>query len=100
MMYVSEFIALMGAIVRLLGMLVFGVAAGWFTLYAYRQAGERWRLRAIIYLGFFFFVASAIYFTSAAGIGGFGLGAGAALLFWGLKKDPATEDAEESENEE
>jgi hypothetical protein len=96
----SEFIQLLGSVIRLLGMLTFGAATGWFTLYAFRQAKDHWQLQTAIFLGFFFFVALAIRFTSASGIGGFGLGAGAAMLFWGLKKDSDSEEEKESENED
>ncbi|MBN1666936.1 MAG: hypothetical protein JW862_07595 [Anaerolineales bacterium] len=80
-----DFLQILASLLRALGMLVFGVGAGWFVLYAFRQPERRWQLQIAVFLGFFFFTALAARFTSAAGIGGFTLGAGAALLFWGLR---------------
>ena len=92
---------IIGSLARAIGMLAFGVGAGWFTLYAFREAKEKWQLQIAVFLGFFFFVAMAVRFTSAAGIGCFTLGAGAALLIWGLRQGsaPAEEDDEEAEEE-
>lgn len=87
-----DFVALAGYIMRLLGLLVFGVAAAWFTLTAYRQAGERWQLQIAIYLGLLFFTALLARFASAAGLGGFTLGTGAGLLYWGLRKEEAPDE--------
>ena len=90
---------IIGSLVRVLGMLTNAEATGWFTLYAFREAKEKWQLQVAVFLGFFFFVAIAVRFTSAAGIGGFTLGAGAALLFWGLRKVSAPDEDEEAEDE-
>jgi hypothetical protein len=90
---------IIGSLVRLLGMLVFGAAAGWFTLYAFRQAGQRWQLQIAVFLGFFFFIALVVDSTSPSGIGGLALGAGAALLFWGLKDGKKPKEDDEAEEE-
>jgi len=97
-----DFIAMLAAILRMLGMLVFGISAGWFTLYAFRQPERRWQLQIAVFLGFFLLAGLTFRFGSAAGVGSFSLGAGAALLFWGLKKDQAeaTDDAQVEEDED
>ena len=100
MFTVFDLVTYAGALFRVLGMLVFGVAAGWFLLHTYRQAAERWQLQIAIFLGFFFFVAATIRFTSAAGIGAFALGAGAAMLFWGLRKPTEADPDEAAETED
>ena len=92
-----DFVDILAAILRLLGMLVFGLGAGWFTLFAFRQPERRWQLQIAVFLGFFFFAALTMRFGSAASIGSFSLGAGAALLYWGLKKET---DAQQPEAEE
>lgn len=87
-----DFVALAGYALRLLGLLVFGVAIAWFTLTAYRQAGERWQMQIAIYLGLLFFAALLARLASAAGLGGFALGAGAGLLYWGLRKEEVSDE--------
>ncbi|MEA3350297.1 MAG: hypothetical protein U9Q82_06730 [Chloroflexota bacterium] len=83
---------LLGGIIQALGLLVFGAAAGWFTLFTLRQPERHWQLQAAVYLGFFFFTALLAKFSYAAGLGAFGLGAGGAILFWGLQEKAAAED--------
>ncbi len=89
-----DFVAMIGYLIRFVGLLVFGVAVAWFSLTSYRQAGERWQLQIAIYLGLLFFAVFLGHYASAAGLGGFALGAGAGLLYWGLRKEeaPAEED--------
>ena len=94
-----DVLLIIGSIVRFVGMLTFGVGAGWFAIYAFRKAHPQWQLQIAVFLGYFFFIAMAIRFTSAAGIGGFTLGTGAALLFWGLREGSASEEVEEEEEE-
>lgn len=87
--------ALLGSLLRLAGLLVFGFAAGWFTLFAFRQPEKRWELQVAVFLGFLFFTAWLARFTSPGGIGAFGLGAGAALLVWGLRGEISSTQEEE-----
>jgi hypothetical protein len=87
-----DVISLLGGILQALGLLVFGAAAGWFTLMAYRKAEGRWQLQIAVYLGFFLFIALLARFSTPAGLGAFALTAGGALLFWGLRDGEAEED--------
>lgn len=82
----SQLIGLFGSALRIAGMLVFGLASGWFTLYAFKQPERRWQLQIAVFLGFFGFVTMIAKFTSAGAIGAFALGAGIAFLAWGYSK--------------
>jgi hypothetical protein len=90
-----DFVAFIGGIIRTLGLLVFGIAAGWFTLDAFHQPERKWQLQVAVFLGFFFFSALVIRFASPAGTGMFVLGAGGALLYWGMKKEQVDEELED-----
>lgn len=80
-----DILVLLGGILQGLGLLVFGAAAGWLTLWAYREAEGKWQLQIAIYLGFFFFTALLARFSTPSGLGAFAFSAGAAILFWGLR---------------
>jgi hypothetical protein len=93
-----DVVAFLAWIVRFLGLLVFGVAAGWFSLYAFKQPEGRWQLQIAVFLGLFFLFGLLARFSSAGALGGFALGVGGGLLFWGLKGDrPPEEDTPEEE---
>ena len=93
-----DIVSLISWIVRFLGLVVFGVAAGWFSLYAFKQPEKRWELQIAVFLGLFLLFALMARFTSAGALGGFALGVGGSLLFWGLKADaPPKEDEPEEE---
>jgi hypothetical protein len=81
----TDYLSFLGMILRLVGLLVFGVAAGWFTLYAFRQPDHKWQLQIAVFLGFLLMMALTLRFTSPGGAGAFALGAGAALLYWGKR---------------
>ncbi len=87
-----DVITLLGGILQALGLLVFGVAAGWFTLLAYRKAEGRWQLQIAIYLGLLLFTALLGRFSTPSGLGAFAFSAGAALLFWGLREEQSGQD--------
>jgi hypothetical protein len=70
---------------RFLGAVVFGVGCGWMVLYLLRSAHANWQLSAAAFLGLLAaFVLIGHWVSGAATLGGFGLGAGGALLAWGL----------------
>jgi len=89
-----------GGLFQMLGLLVFGVAAAWFTLYAFRQPERRWQLQIAVFLGFLFFTALMLRYASTGGAGGFMLGAGGALLFLGLRGEGEFEEDEAELEEE
>jgi hypothetical protein len=94
----SNLFSFMSGILRLVGLLVFGVSAGWFTLYAFRQPERKWQLQVAVFLGFLLFSALTLRFTSAGSAGAFVLGAGGAVLYWGSVKEDKPEDPVEPEN--
>lgn len=79
-----DILGLAGAILRLIGLLVFGLGFGWFALDAYRK--ENWQLQIAVFLGFVLAAVSFAEFLSAGAMGMFSLGAGGALLMWGMVK--------------
>lgn len=81
-----------GALIRLVGMLALGYGVARLALDMYQKGIQAWQLQAVIFLGVIGVIIALADFTSAASLGGFGLGAGAALLM-GLnpKKEEKTE---------
>jgi hypothetical protein len=81
----ADVLELLGYVLRALGALVFGVAAGWLTVRALDWQREHWQAALGIYLGLLAaFVLVGHWVDGGATIGAFGLGAGAGLLVWGL----------------
>ncbi len=81
-----------GAILRLIGLLVFGLGLGWFALDAYGK--ESWQLQVAAFLGFVFAAVGFAKFLSPGSLGMFALGAGGALLMWGMSKGKQKDDEE------
>ena len=77
---VSDVLDVLGALIRLFGMLALGYGVARLTLDMYRKGIQTWQLQAAIFLGFVGLVIALADFTSAAALGGFGLGAGVALI--------------------
>jgi hypothetical protein len=94
----SNLLTFLGGSLRLVGLFVFGVSTGWFTLYAFRQPERKWQLQVAVFLGFMLFSALTLRFTSAGSAGAFVLGAGGALLYWGRVKDDKPEELVEPED--
>jgi ABC-type Co2+ transport system permease subunit len=92
-----DLVSFLGGMLRLVGLLVFGIATGWFNLYAFRQPERRWELQTAVFLGFLLFSALTLYLASPGGAGAYVLGAGCALLYWGRKEDAAREIETEEE---
>lgn len=91
---VYEILDLLGALIRLLGMTVFGLGAGWFMLEVFRKGQQAWQLQIAIFLGFCGLAIAMAYFTTAGALGGFGIGVGVAMFVWGMPK-PKKEKEEE-----
>jgi hypothetical protein len=94
-----DFVTIFGGLIQFVGLLIFGLAAGWFTLFAFKQPDSRWQLQIAVFLGLFLFMALLANTTSPGGLGGFSLGLGVGLLYWGTreKKPMDEEDSEEEE---
>ncbi len=86
---------ILGILVRFIGLIVFGLAVGWFSLDAYRKGS--WQLQIAAILGFFGLTAIFVRFATAGALGAFALGSGAAVLFWGLQKQKGEKGEEEEE---
>lgn len=91
---VIQILELLGWLFRLLGMLAFGLGAGWFTLELFRKGQQAWQLQIAIFLGFVGLAIALAYFTSPGALGAFTLGAGGAMLTWGMRK-PKEKDEED-----
>ncbi len=91
---VYEILDLFGSLFRLLGMLVFGLGAGWFALEMFRKGQQAWQLQIALFLGFAGLAVAAMYFLAPGGLGAFAIGAGIAMLVWGMKK-PKKEEEED-----
>ena len=81
----DQVLAVIARISQAAGMVVFGVAAGWFTLRAF-QGEQGWQLKAVVFGVFFAFVGWLTRFTAPGALGGFLLGAAGAIIFWGMIK--------------
>ena len=44
-----EVIGIVGLFVQILGLVLFGITAGWFTLYVINQPDKTWQLQGIVY---------------------------------------------------
>ncbi|MFH2103583.1 MAG: hypothetical protein ABIJ39_09560 [Chloroflexota bacterium] len=89
---VYEILELLASLLRLFGMIVFGLGVGWFALEFLRKGQQAWQLQIAIFLGFIGLGIALAYFITPGALGGFALGAGFALLFWGLPKKKKDED--------
>jgi hypothetical protein len=88
-MDIYEILELLGNLIRAFGALVFGVGIGWLVLKIVKDAGKSWQLVAATMLGLLgTFVVLAGWGPSSSTTGAFGLGAGAAILIWGLAIQP------------
>ena len=80
-----DVLELLGYLLRALGALVFGLGAGWLTLRAFKWQSGSWQFAIAGYLGLLAaFVLLGRWVAGGATLGAFGLGAGAALLLWGM----------------
>jgi hypothetical protein len=85
-------IEILGSLLRLLGMLAFGLGAGWFLLEFFRKAQQAWQLQIAIFLGFVGLAIAAVFFLTPAALGAFGISFGVAMLVWGLPKKKKEEE--------
>ena len=82
-----EIIEILGMVVQFLGLVLFGIAAGWFTIFLAKDADQPWQLKGIVYSVFLVFVALLGRSLTAGAFGSLLLGAAGAMIFWGLFKD-------------
>jgi len=87
-----DVLAVLGYFLRLIGALVFGVAAGWLVLQTLKPEGFHGPLAIAGILGLLGTFALLGHWVDGGGtLGAFGLGAGAAILIWPMAaKDAAS----------
>ncbi len=91
---IFDFAELLGYILRTLGALIFGLGAGWLAMDSIRSELKSWQLTTAAYLGLLAaFVLLGHWVEGGATLGAFGLGAGAALLIWGLRRNGDSEES-------
>lgn len=77
----SQILSLLG----LFGVLVFGVALGWFTITAFKRETS-WYYQAVVLVVFFGFFAIVFWKSDPGVLGELTLGTGLALLLWGRRQ--------------
>lgn len=82
----SDFVSFIGLFVQVLGLLLFGVTTGWFTLYVINQPEKNWQLQSIVYSVFLVFSAFMVKYLTPGAFGTFLTGAAGAMIYWGLIK--------------
>jgi len=82
-----DVIDIVGLLVQVIGMVLFGVASGWFTLKVINQPDKNWQLQSIVYSVFLVFVALLARYSTSGAFGAFLVGAAGAMIYWGLIKN-------------
>lgn len=82
-----DVVGIVGLFVQVLGLVMFGVTTGWFTLYVINQPEKNWQLQSIIYSVFLVFTALIARYLTPGAFGAFLVGAAGAMIYWGLIKD-------------
>ena len=82
-----EVLEIIGIFIQVLGLVLFGVATGWFTLHVIGQPEKNWQLQSIVYSVFLVFVALMVKHLTRGAIGAFLVGAAGAMIYWGLIKN-------------
>jgi NhaP-type Na+/H+ or K+/H+ antiporter len=88
---VYEILDLIASLIRFLGMGVLGVALGWLSLDLLKKA-VNWQLQIAVFLGFLGLVIAMAYYLPWGTLGAFAIGAGVAILLWGMPKKKKEEE--------
>jgi xanthine/uracil permease len=81
-----EILSLIGIFIQMLGMLLFGVTIGWFTLHVIGQPEKNWQLQSIVFSVFLVFITLMVKYLTPGARGVFLVGAAGAMIYWGLIK--------------
>lgn len=82
-----EVLAILGYVLRLVGALVFGLAVGWLVLQAFKPEAFHWQLAIAALLGLMLtFALIGHWVPGGATLGAFGIGAGTAVILWGIAR--------------
>ncbi|MCX6025909.1 MAG: hypothetical protein NTY23_06600 [Chloroflexi bacterium] len=85
MTQVNVILELIGYIFRPVGFLVFGVAAGWLASLPFTTEAKWWQLEIAALLGLLGSAVTLSIYSGAGTVGAYALGAGASVLFFGLR---------------
>ncbi len=80
-----EILTLASFIPRFLGLFAFGVGTGWLTLNLFNRPDRTWQVDAVLLICFFGLAGAMLHFMPGGALGAYTLGAGGALLYWGLR---------------
>jgi len=83
---------IIGALIRLIGMVLLGLGVGWLILEFLRKADQVWQLQIALFLGFVGLAIGMAHFLAPGALGGFGIGVGVAIFLWGLPKKEKTDE--------
>ena len=84
-MTIYDILELIGFVLRVVGSLIFGLGVGWLAVKVMLKEGGAYQLSMAVFLGLVGgFVLLGQWVPGGGTLGAFGLGAGAAVLLWGL----------------
>lgn len=84
--YFYQTIEILGLFVQILGLILFGVTVGWFTLHVINQPDKTWQLQSIVYSVFLVFIGLMVRYLSPGALGALLVGVAGAMIYWGLIK--------------
>ena len=80
-------IDILGLFIQIVGLILFGVTVGWFTLHVINQPEKSWQLQSIVYSVFLVFIGLMVRYLSSGALGALLVGLSGAMIYWGLIKD-------------
>jgi hypothetical protein len=94
---VFDILNILAALLRLLGMAVFGYGTAMLALEIFRKGLQVWMVQVAVFLGFLGIAIAFAVYVAAGGFGGFVLGAGVGLFMGlqGIGKKPKEEEEPE-----
>jgi len=81
----QQLLYIAGTLLRPLGGLVLGVAAGWITATTFLDAEKEWQLKIAIFLGLLGAFVTLNIYSGAGTVALFAIGAGASIIVLGLR---------------
>jgi len=89
-----EILDLIADLIRFLGMGVLGVALGWLVLDLFKKTTD-WQFQIALFLGFVGLIIAMSYYLPWGTLGSFAIGAGVAILLWGMPKKEKKKEEED-----
>ncbi len=81
-----DIVGVIGLFVQVLGLILFGVTTGWFTLHVFNQPEKNWQLQSIVFSVFLIFSVLMVRYLTPGAFGAYLAGAAGAMIFFGLLK--------------